>query len=235
MHAVRKRILEMLKENGGATVAELAEHLEMAPVSVRHHLDILQGDNLITVDRLERKGNVGRPQQVYALTDDANEYFPDNFAALATHLVRQMKETLPEEQVQAAFCSMARMIAQEVDGDLDALEMEARLERVTEFLNQRGYLARWEHANDHHGDGYFLHKHNCPYAGVSSEHAELCVMDKTLVDTLLGRSSERTQTMVGKEHCCTYFISLEAEGGAETEHHLMFNRNVVLSSDIAVA
>ena len=72
MHAVRKHILEILKERNGATVAELADCLEMAPVSVRHHLDILQGDNLICVERLERKGNVGRPQQVYALTADAS-------------------------------------------------------------------------------------------------------------------------------------------------------------------
>ncbi|MFZ4661483.1 MAG: helix-turn-helix domain-containing protein, partial [Caldilineaceae bacterium] len=64
MHAVRKSILEILKEQrSGATVAELAERLEMAPVSVRHHLDILQGDNLICIERLERKGSVGRPQQ----------------------------------------------------------------------------------------------------------------------------------------------------------------------------
>ena len=54
MHSVRQSILEILKESGTATVADLAERLEMAPVSVRHHLDILQGDNLIRVGRVER-------------------------------------------------------------------------------------------------------------------------------------------------------------------------------------
>src|SRR5687768_16664802 len=103
MHAVRNHILQIQKERDGATVAELAEGLEMAPVSVRHHLDILQGDALIYVERLERKGNVGRPQQVYALTPSADEHFPDNFAALAGSLVRQLKQTLPPEQVEIAF------------------------------------------------------------------------------------------------------------------------------------
>ncbi len=98
MHAVRKRILEILKETNGATVAELAAQLDMAPVSVRHHLDILQGDNLICVDRVARKGSVGRPQQIYALTAEASSYFPNNFAALAGHLVRQIKELVPPEQ-----------------------------------------------------------------------------------------------------------------------------------------
>ncbi|MEZ4610931.1 MAG: hypothetical protein R2838_11935 [Caldilineaceae bacterium] len=81
-------------------MAELAEQLEMAPVSVRHHLDILQGDNLICVDRLERKGNVGRPRQVYALTDDANG-ISGQLCGLAGHLVRQMKQVLPEAEVQS--------------------------------------------------------------------------------------------------------------------------------------
>ena len=54
VHLVRKHILDILKERSGATVAELAGCLEMAPVSVRHHLDILQGDNLIRIDRLAR-------------------------------------------------------------------------------------------------------------------------------------------------------------------------------------
>ncbi|MEZ4582510.1 MAG: hypothetical protein R3A10_12890 [Caldilineaceae bacterium] len=63
--------------------------------------------------------------------------FPDNFAGLAGHLVRQMKQVLPEAEVRAAFRSMARTIAQEVDVDLDELEPEERLDCVTEFLNAR--------------------------------------------------------------------------------------------------
>lgn len=203
MHAVRKRILEILKETGGATVAELAAALDMAPVSVRHHLDILQGDSLICVDRLERKGSVGRPQQVYGLTEEANDHFPNDFAALAGHLVRELKQILPPEQVEKAFRSMAGQIAEELDADLASLTMEERLAEVTDFLNARGYLARWE--EDGQG-GYLLHKHNCPYAGVSGDHPELCVMDKALVDLLMDQVCEKTASMADAELCCTYAI-----------------------------
>ena len=110
MHTVRKHILQILKETEGATVAELADQLGMAPVSVRHHLDILQGDNLICIDRVVRKGSVGRPQQLYVLTDEASGYFPNNFAALAGNLARQLKQVLPPDQVQCAFRAMAHEI-----------------------------------------------------------------------------------------------------------------------------
>jgi len=207
VHAVRKHILELLKERDGATVAELAESLNMAPVSVRHHLDILQGDNLISVERLERKGNVGRPQQVYALTAVANEHFPDNFAALAAGLVRQLKKVLPPEQVEAAFKALAHDFAGKVQSDLAELSVEERLERVTTFLNERGYLARWE-VNESASDGSFLlHKCNCPYAGVSDEHSELCLMDQALINELMGESCQRIQSMANDGRCCTYLVA----------------------------
>ena len=211
MHAVRKHILEYLKEHDGATVADLAERLDMAPVSVRHHLDILQGDNLICVERLERKGNVGRPQQVYGLTAEADEHFPDNFALLAAGLVRQLKKVLAPDQVESAFRAMAEDLAATA-GDMDCAEVSLtdRLERVTDFLNEHGYLARWEVAED---GAFLLHKCNCPYAGVSEKNAELCVMDQVLVNRLMGMDCQRIQNMADEGRCCTYQIGGDQTGG----------------------
>ena len=206
MHPVRKRILELLKETGGATVAELAARLEMAPVSVRHHLDILQGDDLICVDRVARKGSVGRPQQVYALTDEASSYFPNDFAALAGRLVGQLKETLTPEQVTRAFCAMARETAHECgSAEIADLPIEERLETVAAFLTARGYLASWEPSDD---GGYLLHKHNCPYAAISSQHTELCLMDQVLIDTLLDQPCRRIESMAN-DYRCTYQVGGE--------------------------
>jgi predicted ArsR family transcriptional regulator len=212
VHAVRKSILEILKEQrSGATVAELAERLEMAPVSVRHHLDILQGDNLICVERLERKGNVGRPQQVYTLTSEANCYFPNNFAGLADKLMDQIKQILPPEQVPQAFRAIARQIAAEFKGSeqgpASVAATEAYLEQVTDFLCERGYLARWERDPSGIAGEYLLHKYNCPYAGVSAEHRELCSMDQTLINELFAEPCQRSASMVDGSHCCTYHIS----------------------------
>jgi predicted ArsR family transcriptional regulator len=174
---------------------------------VRHHLDLLQGDNLIRVERLERSGAAGRPQQVYALTDEAADYFPNNFAALAGNLVRQMKHVLPHDQVECVFRNMAHDLAGqfECSESLDAT-IEHRLERIAVFLNEHGYLASWEQDVSDPGGSYLLHKHNCPYAGVSSEHRELCLMDETLVDLLTERPCQRVSHMVNDGHCCTYRV-----------------------------
>lgn len=227
MHGVRRHILELLKERSAATVAELAEWLGMAPVSVRHHLDILQGDNLIRVQRLERRGSVGRPQQVYALTDEAAGHFPNNFALLAANLVRQVKQVLPPDQVDAVFHALAQELASEFNGECcaelggsaGAQAAEQRVRRVAEFLNARGYLASYEPAcagieltADGEG-GFLLHKHNCPYAGISGEHQELCQMDQTLVDTLFDQHCERIAHMGSQDRCCTYRVRIDTGTG----------------------
>lgn len=215
MHSVRKRILEILKECDGATVAELAARLKMAPVSVRHHLDILQGDNLICVAKVARKGNVGRPKQVYGLTPEADSHFPNNFATLSSGLVRQLKDVLPPDQVKHAFRTMATEMADEMLSELPeptAQSAEEHLDSVVSFLNERGYLAQWEPTDESDDDaqgGFLLHKHNCPYIGVSGEHPELCMMDQVLVDELVGCPCKRTRSMVEEGHCCTYFIPLD--------------------------
>lgn len=214
MHTTRKRILELLKEGGPATVSQLADALEMVPVSVRHHLDVLQGEDLICVERVQRKGEVGRPKQLYALTHAAKTFFPDNFALLAAGLMQQMKEMLPQAQVESSFCAMARQIAAElpIDG-LAGSSLSERLVQVEAFLNDRGYLARWEESAVGDGEGFssgeqifFLHTHNCPYASVSAQHGELCLMDQVMMSELMGQPCERVDSLAHGGNSCTYRI-----------------------------
>jgi len=200
---VRKRILEILKQRKQATVGELARQLDMAPVSVRYHLDILQGENLIEVGKVQRQGSVGRPKQVYMLTEAAGDYFPDNFAGLTNGLVHQMKKLLPAAQVQSAFCSLAQEMAQELTSAPAAEEsLSQRMGRVVDFLNERGYFARWE--DEPGGQSVLLHTANCPYAGVAQDHQELCAMDLELMHSLTGRECERVFSLTEDGNACTY-------------------------------
>ncbi len=215
MQTVRRRILEILKRRKSATVSELARHLDMAPVSVRYHLDILQGDNLIEISKVRREGNVGRPKQIYTLTHEADHYFPDNFAPVTAGLVNQMKKALAPEQVANAFCALAQEMAQELSLEgVDEHNVEERLGRVSEFLNDRGYLARWEKIMPTALDGrasYLLHTFNCPYASVSLEHRELCQMDLELIQSLVGQSCQRKGSLAENHHCCTYEMQMPGE------------------------
>lgn len=202
MQPTRFRILEIIKEQGDVTVAELAHRLDMAPVSVRHHLDVLQGENLISSPRVRRPGTVGRPQQIYALTDAASAYFPRNHESLAARMLDEIKTVLPAEQLHALFERMADGVARDVHPLPEDASLDQRIDHAVDFLNERGYLARSEKQDDH----YLLVTLNCPYAGVAEQHRELCAMDLRLMNHLLGLSPTPI-TRLSEGGCrCTYRI-----------------------------
>lgn len=181
MQSVRRRITEILKENGSATVAELADELQMAQVSVRHHLDILVGEDLVELTGVRRRDGAGRPSQVYALTPNAHALFPQRNAQLAASVLTELKAVLPHDEVAQLLLRVAERTAAEAPQPRDDQSLEERLDQVTHFLTQKGYSARWEAC-----DGYYeLHACNCPYSGVAEQHPELCLMDHAMITRLL--------------------------------------------------
>ncbi len=184
MQSVRQRILQIIQERGRATVAELAEVLDMAPVSVRHHLDILQGDGLIRVDGVRRRPGAGRPQHVYTLTPQALDVFPKNYHHVLHHLLNELKDIWPESAVAELVQRVASRLATELTKEMDLppeSSWEDRLTAVVEALNEHGYMARWEN----HEAGWRICLANCPYAGLIEEHPEFCQLDLHLLRALL--------------------------------------------------
>ncbi|NPA91071.1 MAG: ArsR family transcriptional regulator [Chloroflexi bacterium] len=205
MQNIRQRILQIIQERGKATVAELADILGMAPVSVRHHLDILQGDGLIRVDGVRRRSGAGRPQHVYSLTPDAYQVFPKNYAHLLHHLLNYLADVDPQG-LHKVVEEVARRMAQ--DAQLDspqALSPDVFLEHVVHFLNEHGYMARWQRENGE----YALLFANCPYVDLVTSHPILCQLDRALIRFLLNtREDVEMQTSIRDgAHQCVWRVS----------------------------
>jgi len=84
----------------------------------------------------------------------------------------------------------------------DNATLEQRVASTVAFLNQRGYLARYERQ----GEMFNLYTVNCPYSGVSEQHRELCLMDLRLISQLLGAPPAPVDRLVDGDCCCTYRI-----------------------------
>jgi predicted ArsR family transcriptional regulator len=204
MQPIRHRIIEILKENGTATVAELAAELGMAQVSVRHHLDILIGEDLVTASGVRRRNGAGRPSQIYALAPGASKLFPQAHEALAGEMLRELKALLPSDEVRGMFRRMAERAAREAPAVQPGQSIEERLEQVTQFLSEKGYTARWELRDGR----YELHTCNCPYAGVADHHPEVCEMDHALVQYLIPDAVRSSEWRNAGASRCTYVIEL---------------------------
>jgi predicted ArsR family transcriptional regulator len=204
VQTTRRTILEVLKEQRQATVDELARQLGLTPMTVRHHLNVLQSQDLVTVTRLRYSRSAGRPRHVYTLTEAGNDLFPANYHSLADHLLDEVKELVGEDKVRDIFRRIGEKLAAEAPNIAD-LPMAERVAEVAEFLTARGFISRWEELED----GYALHQFNCPYRRVAQEHTEVCQMDKTLIAQLLGLEAQRTHCAASSGEYCAYFIPVD--------------------------
>src|ERR1019366_2443273 len=80
----RAAVLMELKRAGIATAAELADTLDCAVNTVRHHLKELGADGVVVHDRTHH--GVGAPQYTYRLSSKGHGLFPDRYADTLSHL-----------------------------------------------------------------------------------------------------------------------------------------------------
>ncbi len=202
MQSTRQEILSILREEKQATVEDLADRLELTPMTIRHHLNVLQAQNLVVASKVRRSKKVGRPRLVYTLTEAADELFPHGYGELARRLVSEVKETVGEEEVQAMFGRIAANLAAEAPPPEKGQSFEERLGDVSEFLEGQGFLSRWEKTDE----GYVLTNVNCPYRRVSQDHSEVCMLDLELIRRLLNVEPERLESMRGGDAACSFLL-----------------------------
>ncbi len=200
MTKTRDKILEALLRKPRSTINDLAEAVEINPISVRHHLNNLQAGGLI-VSEEERHG-VGRPRLVYTLTEEGSEKFPTRYLRLTTRLLSQLKETLPNPMVKELFSQVAINLAEEYVDQLKNLSVEERLDTIKELLGEEGFTVEWEKL----GEQYHIHEISCPYHKVGEQHPEICTMDQTLISQMLAVPAEQVQCILSGDERCTYVV-----------------------------
>ena len=202
MQSTRQEILSILREEKQATVEDLAQRLELTPMTIRHHLNVLQAQNLVTASKVRRSKKVGRPRLIYTLTDAADDLFPSGYGELARRLVSEVKETMGEEETRALFRRIAADLAAEAPPPGKDQSFEDRLDQVSEFLEEQGFLSRWEKTDE----GYVLTNVNCPYRRVSREHSEVCILDTELLERLLDVEPQRRESMRAGGTACSFLL-----------------------------
>ena len=205
----RQNIVEILKTRGHATVEELAEALALTPMTVRHHLSILEERRLVTAD--VQRGRVGRPHYVYSLTPAADELFPKAYHILAERVLAKIKEQYGAQQARSILQDIAGDLAEPHLAELVGKRLEERLIHIEEIMAAEGFRVRV--TNDSETPG--VEVCNCAYRHVAALHPEVCELDRTLLESVLGRRLVRVKHAPAGDDCCRYRMAKEEPSVSE--------------------
>jgi predicted ArsR family transcriptional regulator len=177
----RLRILDYFRKHQTASVRELSCLMGMTGANIRHHLAVLESNDLIEIVG-QRKERRGRPMHVYGLS---RRVLGDGLDKLAGTLFDVWLGGAADERREAGLRSLAERLA---GGTQFKAPVMKRLVRAVERLNELHYQARWEAS----AAGPRLILGHCPYAAIVADHPELCRMDAFLLETRLNASVEQT-------------------------------------------
>ena len=200
--STRQRVLQTLLARQHCTINELAEAVDINPISVRHHITRLEADGFVSSH--EERHGVGRPRRLYYLTDQGREQFPTRYLKLTLRLLGQLKENLPEPMVNKLFSEIAKNMASDYESIAFGMKMEERLDLVTKLLSEEGFDVEWEKTENE----YLIREINCPYYHVGRDHPEVCSVDQTLISTMLAVPAEKIQCVLNGDAHCTYVVPI---------------------------
>ncbi len=212
MEGTRDEIVALLREQGEATVADLAAAVGIAPAAVRRHLEILAGEG--TVDYRAVKQATGRPYFAYRLTEQAREAAANSYPRLLERLVTEVA-ALEREQIAdkdgrellaTVFSRMTDHLAEDYGPRVQGETLEERVGALTEALREEGIVERW----DKRDDGYHLLTSACPHRRVAMASHDLCDSEARLLTTLLGAEVMPVGRLVEGAPACEYVVKCNA-------------------------
>lgn len=195
MDSRREAILAFLKLRGQATLAEVAEHLEVSKQGAQRHLEALEGAGLATVTSLAH--GPGRPENVYRLTAAAGEHFPDGHRELTGELV----DFMTSDQLKQFFELRAARLEAEYAPRLAGLDFEARVRELARLATEHGHMAEVVELAE---GGLAIRHCNCPIQDVAARTGLPCINEQQMYERLLGTQITRSTWMAEAASDCTY-------------------------------
>ena len=183
---MRLRILDHIRSYQTSSVGELSRVLGVTGANIRHHMTILESNELVEIVG-QRKDGRGRPMNLYGLS---RWMLGEALDELAGGLLAAWSAELDDRTQQACLRSVAEKLAGTNNGEEES-SLPRRLTRTIKRLNELHYRARWEAGSA----GPRLILGHCPYSVIILNHPELCQMDAYLLEIQLAFMVEQTEKL----------------------------------------
>ena len=200
----RRALLDRLKRAGPQEAQALGAHLGVTAMAVRQHLYALEAEGMVTAEEAPRP--IGRPVKLWALTPNAEPFFPDGHAELTLGLLEAMGRAFGskglDKLVAARTKSQARAYGARVGRHK---KLKRRLKALAEIRCEEGYMAEVRAA----GRGqYLLIENHCPVCAAARACRGLCRGELELFRAVLGPGIEveRVDHILTGARRCSYSV-----------------------------
>lgn len=205
MEGTRLQILEHLQQEH-QTVGGLAKAMELAPATIRRHLDILQRDHLVDFREVRKK--TGRPEYSFGLTEKGQETLPKSYDLMLKMMVDEMGDLTEEDMrgldgqkvLEMVFQRLSVKVAQRFSGDIAPQSLDERVFNLLGALDEEHFQPEALNV-----DGKFQIKlRNCPFRSVALTNKSVCDFDANMISTAMGVKMTQVSCISDDQPCCIY-------------------------------
>jgi predicted ArsR family transcriptional regulator len=188
----RRAILEFLKRNGTASIAQLAAELALTGEGVRQHLLQLQREGYIEAKAKSAsdRPRTGRPATYYQLTVAGDHLFNKRYDVLAIAVMDAIGEEFGSDAAKRVFARVTDTLVHHDQTKVEGLPLEKRVEAVKDWYGAGDPYMDLETSED----GFLLIERNCPFLNVAMQRPVLCAVSVNSLTRLIGARVVREES-----------------------------------------
>ncbi len=199
--STRDRVLEYIKRNGPVSVKKLTEEIGITPMAIRGHLGKLEKEELIQVGQVRQK--LGRPLQVFSLTDKGESCFPKNYDSFALELLEDIKNLDAGKTLEKVVQKRELRLIEELRQVLsEATSPRQKLDLYCQFIERQGNMPSIETLDP---KSYMLHVANCSISSITSQYSFPCETEIRVIKSVFPEAKvRRVQSIADEAQGCAY-------------------------------
>ena len=202
--SVAKRLLMLLKTRGPMQASDAGMILGTTGEAVRQQFVKLAKEGLV-VSEAQTRG-VGRPIQLWQLTEAGNAQFPDTHSELTVQLLGLIRSQLGDSALELLIDSREQETrTQYCQAMVGANSVTERVERLVAIRSREGYMAQLQVESD---GSLLLIENHCPICAAAASCQGFCRAELAVFQQVLGVPVERVEHILSGSRRCTYRIRL---------------------------
>ncbi|HTW85297.1 MAG TPA: helix-turn-helix domain-containing protein [Candidatus Sulfotelmatobacter sp.] len=201
--STRGKIVGALRERHSASAFDLADLLGLSPNAIRQQLVVLERDGLVAGHSVRRSRT--KPTVEYALTAEADRYFPQRYDKMLNAVLREIRHAGGDEAVKGIFDRIGHRSGERLGAAVADKPAEERIAALVSVLKASGVTADMQRTER---GTIVLHEHCCPYASVVAENPEACSAIHTILEHVVPGQAQQTESLATGGNECRFEINV---------------------------